>query len=133
MMNIRQRSVNVNRLELLEKLKENLKIHQAEYAEAVLEYRARLEEDLKLALKRVKNTEDGEIEKKLKDFRFTITFPPNHEKDYIEVIEMLEMSVDDTINLDAESFRAYIKNEWVWKAHFEMAKMAYAAVGSSLS
>lgn len=133
MMNIRQRSVNVSRVELLFKLRENLELHRREYAEAVLEYRARLEEDLAIALKKVKKVDAADTEKVLKGFNFCISFPQNHEKDYVEVIEMLEMSVDENINLDSESFRAYIKNEWSWKGHFEMAKMAYASAGSSLS
>lgn len=130
MMNIRQRSVNVDRLELLAKLHENLAIHRAEYAEALGEFRERLVEDLKLASKKVAKTENVED---LADFSFTVTFPRNHEEDYVDVIEMLEMSRDQSINLDAESFKAYIKNEWQWQQHFRMAKAAYSLVGSSLS
>ena len=130
MMNIRQRSVNVARLELLEKLKENLEIHRAEYKEALVEFQTRLLEDLKIAHKRVSKVEKVED---LKDFSFHVTFPHNHEQDYEDVIEMLEMSVDTHINLDSESFKAYIKNEWSWQNHFRMAKMSYATVGSSVS
>jgi hypothetical protein len=130
MMNIRQRSVNVNRLELLAKLRENLEVHRAEYKEALAEFHVRLAEDLKLAAKKVAKTENAAD---LKNFSFSIQFPPNHEQDFVDVIEMLEMSVDDTINLDSESFKAYIKNEWNWQHHFRAAKMAYASVGSSLS
>lgn len=130
MMNIRQRSVNVSRVELLAKLKENLEAHRVEYAEALVEFKTRLVEDLKLASKKVNKTENVED---LKNFAFHIQFPQNHEKDYLEVIEMLEMSVDENINLDAESFRAYIKNEWNWQNTFRAAKMAYATVGSALS
>lgn len=130
MMNIRQRSVNVNRQELLKKLHENLELHRAEYQEALSEFKERLEADLQLALKRVKKTDDV---LSLKNFSFNITFPQNHEKDYIEVIEMLEMSVDETINLDTESFRAYIKNEWVWNHSFKSTLMSYKSVGSSLT
>lgn len=130
MMNIRQRSVNVSRTELLAKLKENLEAHRREYQEALVEFKARLVEDLKLAHKKVNKVENVED---LKNFSFDIQFPQNHEKDYEEVIEMLEMSVDEHINLDSESFKAYIKNEWNWQHHFRAAKMAYATVGSALS
>lgn len=130
MMNIRQRSVNVSRVELLAKLKANLELHRAEYKEALVEFHARLLEDLKLAHKKASKVENVE---QLKGFRFNVAFPQNHEKDYEEVIEMLEMSVDEHINLDSESFKAYIKNEWQWQASFTAAKMAYATVGSSLS
>lgn len=130
MMNIRQRSVNVDRNELLTKLKINLDLHRVEYQEALAEYQDRLLADLKLAVKKVNSTQNP-IE--LKDFRFNIQFPQNHEDDFKDVIEMLEMSVDQTINLDAESFKAYIKNEWSWQHHFQASKMAYATVGSSMT
>jgi beta-xylosidase len=130
MMNIRQRSVNVNRLELLAKLRANLETHKAEYAEALAEYQQRLLDDLKLAAKKVAKVTDPN---ELKNFRFSVPFPQNHEADYAEVIEMLEMSVDETINLDSESFKAYIKNEWHWQTQFTAAKMAYVTAGSSLT
>jgi hypothetical protein len=31
---------------------------------------------------------------------------------------MLEYSVDETLTLDADTFRAYFKGEWAWKARF---------------
>lgn len=77
MMNIRQRSVNVSRVELLAKLKENLATHRKEYQEALVEYHTRLQEDLKLALKKVGRVVDIE---ELKSFRFSVSFPQNHEK-----------------------------------------------------
>lgn len=129
-MNIRQRSVNVSRIELLEKLKQNLEVHRKEYQEALVEFHTRLQEDLRLAHKKVSNIKNVED---LKKFSFDVSFPQNHEQDYLDVIEMLEMSVDDTINLDSESFKAYIKNEWNWQHHFRAAKMSYATVGSSLT
>jgi tetratricopeptide (TPR) repeat protein len=130
MMNIRQRSVNVSRQQLLVKLKENLLKHQAEYQEALIEFHKRLIDDLKLAHKQVSKVANVE---ELKDFSFKVSFPQNHEKDYAEVIEMLEMSVDESINLDSESFRAYVKNEWSWQKQFLAAKAAYSIVGSSFN
>jgi len=129
MMNIRQRSVNVSRTELLEKLKENRKIHAKEYADLLLEFRARLESDLKAALEKVSKAKNNE---KLKQFRFNVVPPQNYTSQYDEVIEMLEMSVDEVINLDAESFKAYIKNEWSWSNQLITSKALYAAAGSFL-
>lgn len=130
MMNIRQRSVNVDRIELLEKLHANLAAHRVEYQEALGEYQERLLADLKLAVKKVNSTQNPAD---LKNFSFNLQFPQNHEQEFVDVIEMLEMSVDPTINLDSESFKAYVKNEWQWQHQFRMAKMAYATVGSALS
>ena len=130
MMNIRQRSVNVNRLQLLEKLRANLELHKTEFEEALGEYQERLLADLKLAVKKVNSTQNP---RDLEKFAFHVQFPQDHTDDYVEVIEMLELSVDENINLDAESFRAYFKNEWSWQRHFQQSKTMYATVGSSLT
>ena len=129
-MNIRQRSVNVDRLDLLSKLRENLEVHKAEYITALEEYHDRLLADLKLAVKKVNSTQNTAD---LKNFRFSVPFPQDHEQDYIDVIEMLEESVDQNINLDSESFKAYYKNQWSWQAAFTAAKSLYSTAGSSLT
>ena len=128
MMNLNQRSVNVNKEELLTKLRENLEIHKVQYEEALVDFKERLLSDLKKGVKLVGKTEA----KDLKRFSISSPFPQSHEKDYVEVIEMLEMSTDDTINLDAQSFKAYIKNQWSWSVQFETSNSMYKT-GSFLS
>lgn len=130
MMNLRQRTVNVNRLELLKALEENREKHRAEYKEALVEFHRRLLEDLEQAHRTVAETKNIED---LQKFRMSILFPQNHEKDYDEVIDMLKWSADETINLDAESFKAYVKNEWSWTSSFLHTKALYAVAGSSFS
>lgn len=129
MISLHQRNVKVDRLDLLSKLRANLEVHRAEYNEALDEFYNRLLEDLKLATKKVKNVKSVQ---ELKDFTFNVTFPQNHEQDYLDVIEMLEMSVDTEIQLDAVSFKAFVKNEWPWQDAFRMTKVLYNTVGSSL-
>lgn len=128
-MNMRQRSVNVKRTELLEALRANLAVHRTEYAEALVDFKARLIDDLKLASKTVAKAEPVD----LKYFNVRIVFPQNHEKEFLEVIEMLELSVDDNINLDSESFRAYFKNEWSWSNAFKTMNSSYKVGGSFLA
>jgi len=122
MMNIRQRSVNVSRVELLEALKKNLEIHRTEYNEAVQDFHTALLDDLKAAASRVSKVAPANIERDLKNFSFRVQFPQNHEQDYMDVIEMLEMSQD-----------ALIKNEWNWQQNFRSLAMTYKASGSMLS
>jgi hypothetical protein len=124
------KSINVKRSTLLEKLYENRNIHRKEYEEALVEFKARLQEDLKTISKRVNKTENVED---LKELRVSISFPQNHETDYNEVIEMMEASVDETINLDSQSFKAYFKNEWPWAQQFRLAKASYVTAGSTMS
>lgn len=129
MISMHQRSVNVSRVELLAKLRENLEQYRIDYAETLREYHTRLEADLKLALKKVQKTDDP---RKLAKFAFSLPFPKNNTSEYTDIIEMLEMSVDENINLDSESFRAFIKNEWTWKLQFDTLKTSYGVVGSAL-
>jgi hypothetical protein len=57
----------------------------------------------------------------------TLTEPSNHVKDYDRVITMLEMSVDDTIPLDAQAFDRYVMDNWD-RSRFALAtNTAYAA------
>jgi uncharacterized protein (DUF433 family) len=58
MMLSNKRQINISRAVLLEKLRENLEIHRKEYAEALLDYRDCLENDLKQALKYVRKIQD---------------------------------------------------------------------------
>lgn len=128
MMNLHQRSVNVNKQELLTKLRENLEIHKTEYKEALVDFKERLLSDLKKGVKLVDKTEAKDLE----EFNIRISFPRSHESDYEEVIEMLEMSTDETIELDSQSFKAYIKNEWQWSVQFAATSNMYKT-GSFLS
>lgn len=127
-MNIRSRTVNVERQALLKALKENLAIHKVEYAQALLDFKARLEEDLRAGVALVEQSEPLA----LKDFRLNVIFPQNHEADYQQVIDMLEFSVDDNIQIDSESFNAYFKNQWSWTGHFLESNTMYKTAGAFL-
>jgi len=62
MISANQRSVNVNRLQLLECLKKNLEIHKKDYQEALVGYKIKLEADLAGALKRLSMLKETELE-----------------------------------------------------------------------
>lgn len=129
MVHSNHRSVNVNRLKLLETLRANLALHKEEYQKALAAYQERLLSDLQLAVKKVKKVKDVH---QLRDFEFEINFPVDHSADYEDVISMFEHSVDENINLDAYSFKAFIENKWNWTNNHNAAMATYAAVGSSI-
>lgn len=127
MMNIRSRSVNVDRTKLLEALKTNREIHKNEYAHALVAFKTRLLADLEAALLKVDEAEPA----KLKGFELEVDFPHNHDREFSDIIDMLEHSTDSVINIDSESFKAYFNNEWTWTTHFKNSVSNYA-VGSFL-
>lgn len=120
MLNLRTQTVNVSRTDLLANLYANFESHKAEYKQAMLDYQAKVIADLSAALARA---EAGDFTK----VTVRVDRPESHEQDFIDVIGMLEMSVDETINLDSEAFKAYFRNEWPWKRQFDMLMASYKA------
>ena len=122
MLNLRNKSVNVDRLHLLQILKQNLQIHSSEYAEAINDYRKRLKSELVTTLNDISSEDISE--QQLLAIKIDFNAPISHIKDYMEIIEMLELSVDNNINLDSESFKAYVKNDWPWTSNFKALMLA---------
>lgn len=125
MFNRGKQSVNVKRLELLEILKVNRDQHKLDYKEAVEGYRGAKIKALEDALEKVKN----EVNPEKTSLNVSLNKPINYVSEYTEVIDMLEMSVDDVINLDSDSFQAYIKDNWSWKRSFMVSNSSYMASG----
>lgn len=115
-------SVNVSRKDLLAKLKENVVIHKKDYEEALLGYKIKLIEDLNNKLKEVGNSTPETI---TKIHPVSFSRPASYEKEYNEIIDMMEASVDEVINLDGPSFRSYFKNEWSWSDSFNASATMY--------
>jgi hypothetical protein len=100
----------------------------ADYASAVINYRVALQADLTKALVQA-NDPSSRLDKIKVDF----SHPQSYASQYQQVIDMLEYSVDETINLDSQAFRAYVKDEWAWKGSFELTNSTYASKASAFS
>lgn len=111
MMTNRNQTVNVERTAVIDALKKGLEEHKLQYAEAQKDYHQAVIKFLSNALNSAK---DGDFS----NLVLNIPKPENHEKDYLHILDMLELSVDDVITLDSDTFRAYFKGEWSWKHRF---------------
>lgn len=118
MITLNQQSVTVQRKDLITAIKSNRKEHISEYNQAYSDYKAKVKYELERALKEAN-------EGKFDNVAVLIQSPVSHENDYNDIIEMLEMSVDDNITLDRDSFKAYIKNEWNWTRQFKVLNASY--------
>lgn len=127
MMTARQRSVTVDRLLLIEKLKVNLEIHRKDYIESVAGYRIKLKRDLENALAGFDKKSDREIQKMTIQFGF----PTSYEKEYLDAIAMLEWSISETVELDQELFKQYVQNEWGWSQAFSIMNSTYKSFVTS--
>lgn len=121
-LSLHSQTVNVSRVKLLKALKENLIKHQADYAQAVFNYRLALQVDLTAAL-----VQANDPKSRLDKIKVDFAHPQSYASQYQQVIDMLEFSMDETINLDSQAFRAYVKDEWSWKGSFELTNSTYAS------
>jgi hypothetical protein len=121
-------SVNVSRVDLLEKLKTNREIHKADYAEAVIGYRIKLLEDLKAATIVAEKCTDVD----LLNLRVPFSYPTSYLTNYDEIIDMMEASVDEIINLDSSSFKSFYKNEWSWSRSFNSTTTLYKSFANNV-
>lgn len=121
------RSVNVKRVDLLEKLKINRDKHATDYVLAYEGYKIEVEKLLEAEIAKVVN---GTFDYS-KGLELNEDPPTNYTSEYDNVIAMMEMSVDETINLDSSSFQQYVLDNWSWKQTFSGTVAKYASnVGS---
>ena len=113
-------TVKVKREELLTKVRANRDAHRELFLKAQEGYRKLVIEELDRML------EDARKGRPIQR-SVTLTEPSNHIKDYDRVITMLEMSVDDTITLDAHDFDRYVMDNWDWSRFALATNTAYAA------
>ena len=101
-------------------MRANRDAHRALFLKAQEGYRKLVTEELDRMLKGAK---DGlPIQRSV-----TLTEPSNHIKDYDRVITMLEMSVEDTVTLDAQAFDRYVMDNRDWSRFALATNTAYAA------
>lgn len=121
MLTLREQKVTVQRTNLLSILRTNRAKHALDYSSALDAWKDALTKETADLAKR---TAKGDF----KNIRIESEKPSHHLNNYDEVIEMLELSVDDNITLDKDSFRSFIKDEWHWKSSFTSTLTGNAGV-----
>jgi len=107
------KSVNVDKNEILGILKENLTKHIADYDKAMIGYA----EDVKAAIvTAMEYVEKGDLE--VSGLFTSLETPSSYAKQYEDVIGMLEMARDETIEVSTDEYRQFVLDEWQWKHHF---------------
>ena len=118
-------SVTVKVDELLDILKKNREAHRAIFLEAQKGYREevirRLDDMLADAREGRKITSYVQFEE-----------PSDQTKDYDRAIRILEMSVDDEAELNDQTFRSFVMDDWSWKSNFLLSNSYYSATAASL-
>lgn len=141
------RKVKVQRLKLLETLKQNLDTHRKEYQESLLAYQSLAKERLhKLQRKAQQALADNfaAIEQKIDRFdpesedhdlsdtvvllntlSFNLKVPQDHSRSYEVAIQMAEWEVEETIELTQDQFQAFVLDDWEWQQEFKFLNRSY--------
>lgn len=131
----KMRKTKVRRIEVLERVKANKEKHVAEYREAFVTYQEEMKDLVTQRKKDIEVALNAALGKVLvanvdKDkpvymphmghlLSFTELAPPvSHEKDYEQVIQMLQMEVEDTVDLESDQFACFVMDDWDWKEEF---------------
>ena len=120
------RSVTVQKDELREIIEHNREEHEAIFQEAVEGYRAQA---VKLLEEHIERIRTGQ----LVNVHVSMPRPVNHIKDYDRVLKMLKMSIEDVVEIDEDSFGAYVMDDWHWKDAFLASNSAYSRTAERLS
>lgn len=140
------RSVEVNRKQLIETLKSNRETHVAEYEEAVKGYKEMAMQKLEEAYDEASVNLDKYYEKaqnKINKFdpenptltedyiklvegvTVELRVPRNYAKAYDTAIDMAEWDVNETLTLSAKEFQQFVKDNWDWTEEFNVTKALY--------
>ena len=116
-------SVKMNKLKLLEIVKDNLRKHVSEFEESVQDYRKAV---LKLCQENLEIAESGDT-KKFKDLKHPPVAPISYENSYKRAIRMLELSIEDTIEVEEDVFNQLVLDEWDLKHSLSASTAMYRA------
>lgn len=114
------KTVRLNKDELEVIVRKNRDKHRKIFEEAIEGYRKRV---IKRLEQMVQNAKDG----KKVDTYVNMVQPEDHTKDYNQVLEMLELSVDDTIELSHQDFARYVQDRWEWSGKFANDSVSYVS------
>lgn len=111
-------NVTVNRTDLLNKVSLNRDAHRKIFEEALEGYREQVIIELDGMLS------DAKYGKRIRR-QVSLVEPMDQTKEYDRVIAMLKMSVDEKIDLDANSFANYVLDQWSWTQQFSVSNLGY--------
>jgi acyl-CoA reductase-like NAD-dependent aldehyde dehydrogenase len=112
-------TTTVDRVRLLEKVKENAAKHKAVVAEARAGYLERARKALEARLAELATG-------KVVSLTFSLNPPQDYTSAYETVIRMLEWTKDETVTLQADEFRHLIEDRWDWTDRFYAGNSLYS-------
>ena len=110
-------TINVNKTQLIVKIKENKAAHIKAYQKAVTAYKAEALKQLKELTEKVKK---GEL-----NVRLDLISPVDNTEKYDKLLKMFEWEVNDEVSLTQYQFNEYILDETTYTAQALYSNTAY--------
>lgn len=112
------KNITVEKIELIQKLKENRAEHRQIFEEALDGWHKKVLDELErqLALAR---------DNKVENVYVSIPRPEDHTTDYDRRIEMYEMAIEVEIELTEQEFAMYVQDDWGWQQQFLTSNKMY--------
>lgn len=141
-----ERTIVVNRVKLIEILKENKEKHIKEYDKAFSGYKEQALEKIskeyesakqklvkayEKTMDKIGGLTDEEIKRQsghitlVDGIYIDMPVPKNYSEAYDDAIAMMVMDVRDHIELKFSEFKCFIQDKWNWKADFENISKMY--------
>ncbi len=111
--------VLLDKADLLEKVTINHAKHRARFEEAMEGYKTKA---IGLLYDHIERIKDNAPEKVF----VQLPMPEDHSADYERVIEMLEWSKDDELELNEQEFSTYVLDQWGWQETFSQTYAMYS-------
>lgn len=104
-------TITVNKVKLLNTLRDNKNKHVKTVQETQEGYRESVIKILSSRLKEIKN--GGKI-----NLHFNLPTPEDHTADYTIAVGMLEWCLEDVIQLTKENYENFVLDQWSWSTNF---------------
>lgn len=112
-----QRTIKVNKSNLIKQIKDNKANHITEYAKAVVAYRHEAKKQLTLLQEKLAS---GELKIELE-----LTKPVNCSENYDSIIDMFEWEVENEVELTQDEFKEYVQDDTSFARSAKFANQAY--------
>jgi len=117
-----ENDITVNKGELLDRLRANLRDHEVKVEQAQAGYRRKAIEELEERLLAAKNGKPLDL-----SIFGRMPVPRSYAAEYEQAIEELRWHTGDEIELSSRDFARYVMDRWEWAGQFTGSVQAYLA------
>lgn len=117
-------TIEVSKHSLLAKMRENRDRHRAEFEQALDGWRITANAAVEKLYEEAKAG-------KLQQAFLNLPRPEDHTPDYDRRIQMYEMDISETVELEEHEFAQYVQDDWGWRKQWTASNSMYLAASTA--